>query len=53
MPTRWRVLIGGQALFMAMAIKFRLEDIKRGRELLLEEKKTVESLASDNSNEQG
>lgn len=43
MPTRWRVLIGGQAIFFAFAIKVRLSDIERGRKLL-EEQKRLESI---------
>lgn len=46
MPTRWRVLIGGQAIFFAFAIKVRLSDIERGRKLL-EEQKRLESIHKD------
>jgi hypothetical protein len=46
MPTRWRVLIGGQAIFFAFAIKVRLSDIERGRKLL-EEQKRLESIKTD------
>lgn len=31
MPTKWRILIGSQALFMMFAINFRLRDIERSR----------------------
>jgi hypothetical protein len=46
MPTRWRVLIGGQAIFFAFAIKVRLSDIERGRNLL-EEQKRLEAIHKD------
>ena len=46
MPTRWRVLIAGQAIFFAFAIKVRLSDIERGRKLL-EEQKRLESIRTD------
>lgn len=49
MPTRWRVLIGGQAIFFAFAIKMRLSDIERGRRLL-EEEKRLESINNNNNN---
>lgn len=37
MPPKWRMLIGGQALFMAFAINVRLSDIAKGRKLLEEQ----------------
>ena len=29
MPTKWRVLIGGQALIMTLAVSLRLKDIEK------------------------
>jgi hypothetical protein len=39
MPTHWRILIGGQAIFMAFAIQVRLNDISKSRKMLEEQKK--------------
>jgi hypothetical protein len=49
MPTKWRVLIGGQALFMIFAINIRLRDIERSKMLLLEQQKKVQEAASTSS----
>ncbi len=44
MPTKWRVLIGGQAIFMAFAIQVRLNDIAKSRLMLEEQKKMKEEI---------
>lgn len=44
MPPKWRMLIGGQALFMAFAINVRLSDIAKGRKLLEEQEKQAKLL---------
>eukprot|EP00554_Chaetoceros_debilis_P008454 CAMPEP_0194105112 /NCGR_PEP_ID=MMETSP0150-20130528/5343_1 /TAXON_ID=122233 /ORGANISM="Chaetoceros debilis, Strain MM31A-1" /LENGTH=59 /DNA_ID=CAMNT_0038792843 /DNA_START=40 /DNA_END=219 /DNA_ORIENTATION=- len=46
MPTKWRVLIGGQALFFAFAIQVRLGDIEKGRKLIEAQKKLEENTTS-------
>lgn len=35
MPTRWRILLGSQALVFMIAIRIRLNDVNRSRELAL------------------
>ena len=46
MPTKWRVLIGGQAVFFAFAISVRMRDIEKSR-LLLEARQHAEEAARD------
>ena len=53
MPTKWRVLIGGQALFFAFAINVRLQDIERSRLLLEHNKKMQEMADSDGASASG
>lgn len=50
MPTKWRVLIGGQALFMAFAVKVRLDDIEKGRQMIEAQKKLEENTTSSGKN---
>jgi len=42
MPTKWRILIGGQAVFFAFAISVRLRDIEKSRFLLEAKQKAKE-----------
>jgi hypothetical protein len=48
MPTKWRILIGSQAVFMMFAINVRLRDIERSK-LLLEQQKKAEEATTDSS----
>ena len=53
MPTKWRILIGGQAIFMAFAIKVRMSDIAKSRMMLEEqERREKEDLQRDLRKEQ-
>lgn len=36
MPTKWRILLGSQALVFMVALRFRVKDINRSRELALQ-----------------
>jgi cell division protein FtsW (lipid II flippase) len=35
MPTRWRILLGSQAVVFMIAIRIRISDVNRSRELAL------------------
>jgi len=35
MPTKWRILLGSQALLFMVALRIRMKDINRSRELAL------------------
>jgi hypothetical protein len=46
MPTKWRVLIGGQAVFFAFAVSVRMRDIEKSR-FLLEARQQAEEISRD------
>jgi hypothetical protein len=35
MPTRWRILLGSQAVIFMIAVSVRMSDVNRSRELLI------------------
>lgn len=35
MPTRWRILLGSQAVVFMIAVRIRMSDMNRSRELVL------------------
>lgn len=50
MPTKWRILLGSQAVLFMMAFRIRTNDINRSQELALQREAAQQQQANDPNN---
>jgi hypothetical protein len=50
MPLRWRILFGTQAIILTTAIRFRINDIQRAKQMQIEMDKQDNGNSDSNSN---